>query len=92
MSWVSNITARYIDTIIFSCQVLQIMDVFWIWQLLHAHIATDETSLICSEKVFTFGKSTAAVALFLSPEAGSLPYCLREYGSSGQEEEWEQNG
>ena len=92
MSLVSNITTCYIDMVIFACQILLVMDVFWIQQLLHAHIATDETSLICSGQVFTFGKSMAAVALFLSPEAGSLPYCLREYGGSGQEEQWEQNG
>lgn len=91
MSLVSNITACYIATIIFACQVLLIMDVFWIQWLLHAHIATDETFLICGGKVFTFGKTMAAIAVFLSLEAGSLPYCLREYSGFGQEEQWEQN-
>lgn len=65
-------------TTIFACQIWLILDIFWIRQLLDAHITSDETSLICSGKDFTFGKSMAAVGLLLSPEAGSLSYCLRD--------------
>lgn len=92
MTLVSNSTACYVDTIIFTCHVLLITDEFCIWQLLRAHIATDEISLICREKVFTFRKSVAAVALRLSLGASSVPHCLREYGGSGWGEQWEQSG
>lgn len=91
MTLVSNSTAYYVDTIIFTCHILLITDEFCIWQLLCAHIATDEISLIWRGKVFTLEKSLVAITLWLSPGASSVSHCLREYGGSGWEEQWEQN-
>jgi len=58
--------------------VLLILDVFWIKQLLDAHTASEEMSLICGGKIFTFGESMAAITLFFLPEAVPLPCCLRD--------------